>query len=683
VAPNASGIDAAPWSVPAEEVAKRLGVTTDRGLRPEEIVQRLNRYGRNQLTETESKNPLVILADQFKSLIVLLLSVAALVSIAFGEIPEGIAIIIVIIINSTIGFITELRAVRSMEALRSLGQVSTRVRRNGEIAEVPAECLVPGDIVVVEGGDIVTADARVATSSKLQADESALTGESLPVAKESESLPVDTLLAERCNMLYKGTAITRGSGEGVVVATGMSTELGVISSLVEKAEDETTPLEKRLDLLGRRLIWATLIVVAVVAVGGILSGREALLMIQTSIALAVATVPEGLPIVATIALARGMLRMARRNALVNQLSAVETLGSTTVICTDKTGTLTENKLSVGALITGSGRINLCSESVAGSWFESSGNIIEIDDNPLLREALEISVLCNNASLKPEDLEGKEGVGDPLEVALLAAGAKAGIMRGDLVEAKNLRKVGEEAFDSEVKMMATVHTQGVVFRVAVKGAPEMVLKACTKIRTDAGTLPLQENDLQTLMERNEEMGAEGFRVLALATKTVRHIDSMPYEDLVFVALIGLRDPPRRGVRQSIESCLKAGIKVIMATGDQAVTAGKVAYEVGVVNEEFPRVISGGDLRQPEDLSDSEREDLLEARIFARVTPKQKLDLIALHQEDGQIVAMTGDGVNDAPALKKADIGVAMGIRGTQVAREASDMVLKDDSFSSIV
>jgi len=672
-----------PWSLSPDEVSGQLGVSADDGLSADEILRRRAIHGKNQLVETKAKSILSILADQFKSLIVVLLTVAALVSIAFDEILEGAAIVIVILINSSIGFVTELRAVRSMEALRTLGQVSTRVRREKKTVDVPADELVPGDIVVLEGGDVVTADIRILTSSKLQADESTLTGESLPVSKDPGRLAAEIPLAERTNMLYKGTAVTRGSGEGIVVSTGMSTELGTISSLVEESVDEATPLEDRLDQLGRRLIWATLIVVAVVAVGGIMSGREVLLMVQTSIALAVATVPEGLPIVATIALARGMLRMARRNALINQLSAVETLGSTTVICTDKTGTLTENKLTVGAFITRSGRIDVCPDPVGGSWFEKSGALVDPGESPLLKEALEISVLCNNASLQPEDLEGKDGVGDPLEVALLAAGVKGGVSRGELVEKRNLRKVGEEAFDSVVKMMATIHTQGVVFRVAVKGAPEMVLGACERVRTENGTLPMKESDRQHLLEQNDEMGKEGFRVLALATKTVRNADARPYQDLVFVALVGLRDPPRKGVRQSISSCLRAGIKVIMATGDQAVTAGKVATEVGLVDDGDPEVVSGGDLKPPADLSPEEREKLLGSRIFARVTPGQKLDLIALHQDDGQVVAMTGDGVNDAPALKKADIGVAMGVRGTQVAREASDMVLKDDSFSSIV
>lgn len=667
-----------PWSLTSQEVLKELEVSSDKGLNTEEARKRRALYGRNRLQETKSRSIWMVFIGQFRNLIVGLLVVAAALSFLFHEWMEGSAIIVVIGINAAIGFITELRAVRSMEALRRLGSVSTKVRRNRMVQEILAEELVPGDMVILEGGDIVTADLRLSTASRLQADESMLTGEALPVGKDVERIDEEIPLAERFNMLFKGTAVTRGTGEGIVVATGMRTELGQITSLVEEAEEEVTPLEKRLDLLGRKLIWVTIVIAALVAISGILTGKEIFLMIETSIALAVATVPEGLPIVATIALARGMLRMAKRNALINRLSAVETLGATTIICTDKTGTLTENKMTVTQLVLNSGEIEIGGSGE--SDFVRNGKPLNPLEHNVLRKAIEIGVLCNNASLKSEGSEG-EGVGDPLEVALLNVGARAGIHRGQLIP--SMPEEREEAFDSEVKMMATFHRIDDTYSVAVKGAPEFVLECCSSIMVDDRVQILGREDREGFLQKNHHMAEEGLRVLAFAMKRVDNLDSSPYEELTFVALVGLEDPPRRDVRQAIESCQDAGIRVIMVTGDQAVTARNVALEVGLIDEKEAKVITGNELKDLDILSEKEKQLILKAPIFARVSPRQKLDLIEIHQENGSVVAMTGDGVNDAPALKKADIGVAMGLRGTQVAREAADMILRDDSFSTIV
>jgi Ca2+-transporting ATPase len=666
-----------PWMRSPEEVLGDLSVSAEKGLGIAEVRTRRRRYGPNRLREIKRKSPWLILGNQFKSLIVLLLALAGGLSFAFGETIEGIAIAAVIAINTAIGFLTELKAIRSMETLRQLGGVSAKVRRQEKIQEIPAVALVPGDIVILEGGDIVTADIRLIQASKLQADESTLTGESVPVSKSTEPLGASLPLAERANMVFKGTALTRGSGEGVVVTTGMETELGRISSLVEEAEEESTPLEKRLNQLGHKLILVTLIIAALVAAMGILAGKEIFLMMETAIALAVAAIPEGLPIVATIALARGMRRMARRSALVNRLSAVETLGATNLICADKTGTLTENRMTITHIAQPTGEFEIGEKASEGkSRFTKGGQSIDPLKDSSLRQALEVGVLCNNAALRRD-----KGVGDPLEVALLEAASKAGLSTDGLRE--EMPEVREEAFDPEVKMMATFNKAGDVYRVAVKGAPEPILEASSHILTENDAAQMGAQEHRQWLQNNDRMAEKGLRVLALATKTVTDVDSKPYENLTFLGLLGLQDPPHRDTRRAIEQCQRAGVRVIMITGDQPVTARNIGLAVGLVDEQEAEVFHGQDLKSPEELSEEERRHILGVSLFARVSPKQKLELIELHQKNGSIVAMTGDGVNDAPALKKADIGVAMGRRGTQVAREAADMVLKDDRFSTIV
>jgi Ca2+-transporting ATPase len=674
-----------PWAVPGQDVLDALEVSADRGLDAAEVKERRREYGPNRLQRTQRKSAWQILLEQFKSLIVALLAVAGALSFAFGELVEGIAIVVVIVVNALIGFVTELRAVRSMEALRELSRVEAKVRRDGQAGEISAEKIVPGDIVLVSGGDVVTADLRLIEASKLRANESALTGESVPVGKRVEPIEEDIPLAERSNMLYKGTAVTRGAGEGVVVATGMETELGRISSLVEEAEEEATPLEKRLERLGQRLIWATLAVAVLVIVSGIVVGKEAVLMIETGVALAVASIPEGLPIVATVALARGMWRLARRNALINELSAVETLGATSVILTDKTGTLTENQMTVTRIDLSHDRFKVGGEGLEleGEFFRDEEQVDPSDDEALNR-LLEVGVLCNDASLdQAREDESAAAIGDPLEVALLVAGAKAGFERERLLQDKP--EAREVAFDSRTKMMATFHEEDGRYRVAVKGALGAVIEASTRVLTPEGDRELDDAEREEWVARNERMAEEGLRVLVAATKVVDDVDVEPYEGLTFLGLIGLQDPPREEVRPAVQDAHGAGVRVVMVTGDQPATARSIARAVGLVesDEADIRVVHGRDLDAPQDLSGEERQRVLEAPIFARVAPEQKLDLIALHQEDGAIVAMTGDGVNDAPALKKADIGVAMGQRGTQVAKEAADMVLKDDAFSTIV
>lgn len=671
--------DFSAWSTGVDQALENMEVSPESGLSRAEVKNRRRLYGPNRLREQKRTSAWRVFAEQFRSLIIGILAAAAAASFAFGHFVEGLAIAAAIVINTLIGFVTELRGIRSMESLRRLGRVTAKVRRQGEIAEIEADGLVPGDIVLLEGGDIVTADLRLIESSRLQADESTLTGESVPVGKTTDGLPEDTGLAERANMVFKGTSITRGSGEGVVVSTGMKTELGRISTLTAEAEEVQTPMEKRLGRLGRRLVWLTLAIVVVVAVVGILAGRDPLLMVKTAVALAVAAIPEGLPIVATVALARGMWRMARRNAVISRLSAVETLGATNAIFTDKTGTLTENRMTATRLQLADENGGPQAYEIDEGVFRRDGEVVDQSESERLGRALEIGVLCNNASLSKGEGEDGGGVGDPLEIALLELGAHGGLRREELLESRP--EVREEAFDPEVKMMATYHEGEENLLVAAKGSPEQIIEASVSVMAGDKEKSLNREAGEEWLRAGTDMAAQGLRVLALARKSAGSEDEEPYRDLVLVGLVGLLDPPRPEVEGAIETCRKAGVKVVMVTGDQPETARKIGEELGLVSGDAP-VLHGDELGSPGEVREEELKRLREVPIFARVSPEQKLDLIDIYQQGGAVVAMTGDGVNDAPALKKADIGVAMGRRGTQVAREAADMVLKDDAFSTI-
>jgi len=669
-----------PWTLDIRQVQKELAVSVEEGLTSDEVRQRRQEHGWNRLREARSRSVREILVDQFASLIMALLAAAALTSFAFGETIQSAAIVAVILLTAAIGFFTELRAARSMEALRRLSRVETTVRRNGNVQQVAATELVPGDIVILSEGDIVTADLRLLEANKLQADESSLTGESMPISKSAAAMKDEQLpLAERRNMLFKGTALTRGSGAGIVVATGMDTALGQVSELVEEAEKETTPIERRMNTLGNRLIWVTVGIAALVSLVGIWRHKDILLMIETGIALAVAAIPEGLPVVASIALARGMIRMARRNVIINRLGSVETLGATNIIFADKTGTLTENRMSVTTVVLPDATVTVDVEAGPENAFWESGHTVDPAEHERLRTALKIGVLCNNAALASG--EESDTIGDPLETALLVAGVCAGMQRENLLE--SLPEEREEAFDPERKMMATYHRDDGQLFVAVKGAPEAVLEVCSSFLTAEGEQSLDRERKNDILENNRRLAGEGLRILAVACRPADSVRVDPYEDLTWVAMIGLLDPPREEVRPAIEACHRAGIGVKMVTGDHAVTARNVARAIRLVPAEELAVQEGRDLKPEDELEPAEHREITRVPIFARVSPRQKLDLISIHQADGSIVAMTGDGVNDAPALQKADIGIAMGGRGTQVAVEAADMILKDDAFNTIV
>ncbi len=667
------------FAEPVAQVLDTFAVDPGIGLDGDEIQQRIAEHGPNRLREAKSRGAGQILIEQFKSMVIIVLVIAGTVAFLFQHWPEGFAIVAVLLVNAGIGFVTEWKAVRSMEALRDLGGDTIRVRRQGEEKQIDTDDLVPGDIVVLESGDLAPADIRMIESNNLRVNESALTGESESVLKQIEPVAAEAPLAERTCMLYRGTTITQGSGEGVVTATGMQTELGHIAELADSAEKEATPLQQRLDRLGRRLAWITLAIAAGIAGIGLLVGQETTKMIETAIALGVAAIPEGLPIVATIALARGMYLMAQRNALINRLPAVETLGATRVIFTDKTGTLTENQMTVRRVGTAAGEFEVNEENKQIKGENGS-------DHPLLRRILEAGILCSNASLLDADNDGQPHgeQGDPTETALLRAGFLLNMTRNDLLDHKP--EIREIPFDSDTMMMATYHKSDGGIEINVKGAPNRVLEACSRIAEGKATEdgPLGEEKRRKWKEYAEALAGQGLRVLAVADKIVDDSEQEPYENLRLLGMVGLLDPPREEVRQSIEQCREAGIRVVMVTGDQPATAAAIAEQTVVaVEDENPEVIHGSDLKDPAEMSAKDRQKVLQTAIFARVSPEQKLHLITLMQADGETVAMTGDGVNDAPALKKADIGIAMGQRGTDAARQAADMVLRDDAFASIV
>ena len=658
------GTVASPHARSPEETISGLRTNAQTGLSASEARTRLKQFGRNEIISSKQYTTLKILIDQFRSPVVWLLAAAAVLALMFSEHTEAAAITIVLLINGAIGFITEYRAIKSMQALKKLGETPCRVKRDGRKLTISGAELVPGDIVLIEAGDIVPADMRLISTSSLQIDQSALTGESVAIEKHTEADTAETLPADRTSMAYRGTAVTRGSATAAVTSTGMQTQVGEISKLVASTGHTRTPLERQLHELSSQLIWLTIAVAVSIAAVGILSGRDSWLMIEASIALAVAAIPEGLPIVATLALARGMWRMAEQNALVERLSAVETLGSTSVILTDKTGTLTENKMSVATVWVSSGRHEMSA---------SSGE--DASDQTDLSQAITIGLLCNKARLA--DATRKER-GDPVEVALLKAGENIGLVREDIL--RETPEVGEYPFDPLTRMMTTIHRQGEEYLLAVKGAPEQVIDQSTAISCTTGTRELTSDIRTTWATRAKEMAEGGLRVLAVAMKQTDSPKAKP-DDLTFLGLIGFRDPPRADVPPSIEQCRSAGIDVIMVTGDHLATGTAIARMVGIADD-TTKGLDGADLP---DISRASRARLTELRankVFARVTPAQKLDLIKLHQDTGAIVAMTGDGVNDAPALRKASIGIAMGQRGTQVAREAADIILLDDAFPTI-
>lgn len=623
-----------PYAVPIEEMEKEFGARLQEGFSTEEATAALEKYGRNILEETEVIPWWKIFFRQFTTPMVYLLSVAAIISFLMRENLDGSAIIAVITINGIIGFLTEYRAERALQALKSMTSPHCRVLRNGVVAQISSMDVVPGDILLLEAGDVVPADGRLFKISNFMVNEATLTGESLPVEKDTNPLPAKTLLADRKNSVYAGTSVVKGTAQAVVAHTGMETEIGRIGKMLQHVNVQSTPLEERLAAFSQFLIWVTLGVAFLVIGIGMIQGRDFIRMLETGIALAVAAVPEGLPFVATMTLALGVHRMAKVNALVRNLASVETLGSTTVICTDKTGTLTMNNMTVREIA--------LSHPSARSIF------------------LQTAVLCNDAVLSDD-----KGIGDPMEVALLRyAGEEALSLR------KILPRIKEEPFDSETMRMVTWHKTG----VAVKGAPERILEDVKQIFTEKGIQSISG-------EMREKWNREIYGLASRGMRTIAFAWGKSLDDLIFLGVAGIDDPPREEVPEAVALCHQAGIHVIMITGDHLSTAQAIAREIGISKDERSSALVGSELEQisEEELAARSRK----ISVVARVAPEHKLKIVRGLQKAGEVVAMTGDGVNDAVALKQADVGVAMGIQGTEVSKEASDIILQDDRFNTIV
>jgi Ca2+-transporting ATPase len=660
-------------SLTAAAVLEAVG-SSPQGLSTEQVEERLRRCGPNELRVPSTVSAWKILLRQFRSVVVLLLVVATVAAWLLGDSVEAMAVLGVLIVNATIGFVTELRARTAMAALLRLEVPKAVVVRHGHRSEIASAALVPGDLIILEAGQAIPADARLLTASELRTNEAALTGESMPVDKQAAMvIASDTPLAERANMLYMATAVATGAARAVVTATGMQTEVGRIGGLVGGIREERTPLEHRLDALGRRLVWGTLAVAGLVVAIGLLRDEPLDQIVATGIALAIAAVPEGLPAVSTIALAIGVARMARRNALVRRLPAVEALGSATTVCTDKTGTLTAGEMTVTSIWTADAEY-----SVTGVGYESSGSIMDgavdadvVPGSPL-ELILRIGALTNRASLAHTG-SGWEIRGDPTEAALLVAAHKAGLERADMLQ--RWPETGQIPFSSERMLMATFHGR----EAFIKGSPSHILEKSNRLLTRSGVVALDPEVRQRVIDENSRLAGRGLRVLGFASGSAAPITEHGVCELTFVGLVGMSDPPAAGVRETITRFHQAGIRTVMLTGDQRLTAESVAGELGMLRP-GDEVIDGRDIEhmEPQQLGDR----LRRASALSRVSPEDKLRIVDALQHRGEIVAMLGDGVNDAAALKKANIGVAMGMRGTDVAREAASVVLQDDRFQTI-
>lgn len=676
-----------PWhAMPLDEVVRRLETEPTRGLSAAEAARRRLRHGLNALADIQGRPAWAIFVGQLKNLLLGLLLAAASVAFALGERVEGAAILAVIVLNAAIGFFTEWQAVQALTALRKQAVPTAHALREGAEVRIPAIELVPGDIVVLEAGSRVPADGRVLAAVQLQTDEASLTGESQAIVKTPEPVDAaDAPLGDRVSMVFMGTSVTDGRGRMVVTDTGMTTEVGRIGSLVESVGAHRTPLEQKLSQLGRTLLWIVLALCAVIVLAGWLRRHPLLHMLEVGISLAIAAVPEGLPTVVTMTLALGMQRMAKRHALIRRLPAVETLGSTTVICSDKTGTLTRNEMTARVYRLGERTVEVTGTGyLREGEFRERGRRLDASADEHLALALRIGVLCGDASMD-RSAAAAVVLGDPTEAALLVAAEKAGLRDDDLE--RRLPRVREIPFSSETRRMITVHRGPDGRCIAyMKGAPSAVLEASCNHYTPEGPRPLGPEDRERLFAANRGLAVLALRVLALAFKDVA-CDADEEEltrDFVFVGLVGMLDPLREEAMPAIARCRQAGIRTIMLTGDQEATATEIARQLGLDRDlrgEPLRTVHGRELARLDEAG--WQRVVAEAGVFARVSPEHKLRIVEALQARGEVVAVTGDGINDAPALKQADIGVAMGIKGTEVAKEASDMIVTDDNFASIV
>lgn len=658
------------YTLTIEMLLKQLEVDPLLGLSEKEVNQRIKKYGANIFEVKKAKSWTLILISQFLNPIIYILAAATILAFSFQEWLEGIAVIIVILLNSGIGFAMELKATRMIESLQNSSQLLSTVLREGQIISIAAERLVPGDVLILSPGTIIGADARIIHQEGIAVTESALTGESNQVAKSKEELKLDTPVYKRSNMLYKGTIVNKGNAKAIVTAIGAQTELGSINKLVQEAVKEDTPLGKRLNRLSHWLIILTIFLTLVIIVIGYFEGREWELLIKTSIALAVAAIPEGLPIVATITLAHGMVKLSKQKVIIKRLEAVQTLGEITMMCSDKTGTLTLNEMKVS-------QVGLQDELIIASSLnldryrkshESSGSSFQ--------KFIEVSILCNNAFIQNENSNG-----DSLEIALLVFAEDLGYNTQDLK--LEFPEIYEIPFDENAKFMATLNKYGDSFQICVKGALEILLTKCSYGLDENGNKI--ELDRNKWLQSSEEIASQGLRVLAFAYKeTEDAILEGQLQDLVFIGIVGFLDPPRVDVGQAIEIYKKAGIKVVMITGDHLATAQKIAEEINLLvpgEDNEKKVIHGSMIKDLESADSDFKSKLLQANVFGRIIPEQKLQLVEFFQKNNQVVGMMGDGINDTPALRKADIGIAMGIRGTDAAKDVADVILLDDKFAS--
>ena len=692
------------YALASADVTKVLQSDATQGLTQQEAERRLATNGANRLAESKKKPLFTLFLDQFKDFMVLILFVATLISYFLGEYLDAITIIAIIIINGILGFIQESRAERSLQALKELASPMARVVRDGEIAMIPASRLVPGDLVLLEAGDRVPADLRLLSANRLEIEESALTGESVPVSKTTVRLDYavdsDVPLGDQKNLGFMGTMVTGGTGSGIVVGTGMNTEIGKIAHMMNTAEEAETPLQIRLEQMGKLLVVVALLLTIVVIVAGVWHGHELFTMFLAGVSLAVAAIPEGLPAIVTVALALGVQRMIRRNSIVRKLPSVETLGCASVICSDKTGTLTQNKMTVTHVWHSD-----TTYEVSGSGYEPAGSFVlqgksvSPARDGALSQILRIADRCNNARLTSEEQTARKllgmgkstrvwnVVGDPTEGALKVLAAKGKAVQGE--KGKNgsaSSRVEEFPFDSDRKMMSVVEkgSDG-SFSLLTKGAAEAVLARSTHILWKGELQPLTAAIRHRVLEQTELMASRALRVLAFAYRNLQgYRPGQPIgvmeNNLVFVGLVGMIDPPREEVRSAIALCHQAGIKTVMITGDHKVTAEAIARQIGMTRG-YGEVLEG---RELDKLSDDQLAEYVDRiSVYARVSPEHKLRIVRALQSRGHVVAMTGDGVNDAPAIKTSDIGIAMGITGTDVTKEAADLVLRDDNFATIV
>jgi Ca2+-transporting ATPase len=672
-----------PYQERLNDLIERLGVEPKQGLTRERAAQLLEQVGPNALKEKRKQTLAEKLINQFKDVMVLILVAASLVSAVLGEYVDAGVILAIVIVNAILGVVQEGRAEKAIEALKKMTSPQARVLRDGQQSLIPAETLVPGDVVILEAGDIVPADLRLLETQSIKVEEASLTGESVPVEKNAQAfLPDKTPLGDRDNMMFMSTAITYGKGRGLVVGTGSTTEIGKIADKLQEISDEITPLQKNLNQLGKWLGIICLTVSAIVFLQGIVMGGDILEMFMTAVSLAVAAIPEGLAAVVTIVLALGMKRMASHNAIVKKLLAVETLGCVDVICSDKTGTLTQNEMTVTRLYAADQLVD-----VTGTGYSPVGKLLDHDSGvPVvlsdeIKRLLEIGLLCNDATMITREDDSAGILGDPTEGSLLVAGAKAGLTMVD--SDRTYPKKGDLPFDSERKMMSTFH-EGFPEASLVsltKGAPDIIIDRCTSIMTVDGVAPLSELLRQQVLSINSEMAQAALRVLAFAFRAHPDGDqSVAESDMTLVGLMGMIDPARPEAREAIALCQNAGIRAVMITGDYRDTAVAIANDLGLRQPE-DQVLAGHEI---DDLDDRAlREAVEHTSVYARVSPEHKVRIVTALRANQHIASMTGDGVNDAMALKSADIGVAMGITGTDVAKGTADMILTDDNFATIV